>query len=158
MPRICRSPLRVSSGGREGIDPLPVLPPNRRSDLGEGEYNGGMNILYTTQSWEQGAAEIKRFKVKLQKNIKQMESNVEQLISEKELHKILGGILSVGKFIIRNKSTRRMTGFWCCLGLAKSGGHYYGLPYFLLYKFTLESRSGTSTVDVFQTSSQSIRS
>jgi len=41
-------------------------------------------------TWEQVAAEIKRLKIKLQKNIEQMESNVEQLISEKELHNILG--------------------------------------------------------------------
>jgi hypothetical protein len=40
-------------------------------------------------SWEQVAAEIKRLKIKLQKNIEQMESNVEQLSSEKELHNIL---------------------------------------------------------------------
>jgi hypothetical protein len=41
-------------------------------------------------TWEQLAAEIKRLKIKLQKNIEQMEGNVEQLISEKELHNIIG--------------------------------------------------------------------
>ncbi len=35
-------------------------------------------------------AEIKRLKIKLQKHIEQMEDNVEQLISEKELHNIIG--------------------------------------------------------------------
>jgi hypothetical protein len=30
------------------IDPHPGLPPNRRSDLGEGEYNVWMNILFAT--------------------------------------------------------------------------------------------------------------
>jgi hypothetical protein len=41
-------------------------------------------------TWEQVAAEIKRLKIKLQKNIEQMEDNVEQLISEKELQTIVG--------------------------------------------------------------------
>ena len=41
-------------------------------------------------TWEQVEAEIKRLKIKLQKNIDQMENNVEQLISEKELHNIIG--------------------------------------------------------------------
>lgn len=41
-------------------------------------------------TWEQVEAEVKRLKIKLQKNIEQMESNVEQLISEKELHNIIG--------------------------------------------------------------------
>ena len=41
-------------------------------------------------TWEQVEAEIKRLKIKLQKNIEQMEDNVEQLISEKELHNIIG--------------------------------------------------------------------
>jgi len=41
-------------------------------------------------TWEQVEAEIKRLKIKLQKNIEQMEGNVEQLISEKELHNIIG--------------------------------------------------------------------
>ena len=40
--------------------------------------------------WEQVEAEIKRLKIKLQKNIEQMEVNVEQLLSEKELHNIVG--------------------------------------------------------------------
>jgi hypothetical protein len=40
--------------------------------------------------WEQVQAEIKRLKIKLQKNIEQMESNVDQIISEKELHNIIG--------------------------------------------------------------------
>ena len=39
---------------------------------------------------DQVQEEIKRLKVKLQKNIEQMEGNVEQLISEKELHNIIG--------------------------------------------------------------------
>ena len=39
---------------------------------------------------EQVQEEIKRLKIKLQKNIEQLESNVEQLISEKELHNIIG--------------------------------------------------------------------
>ena len=41
-------------------------------------------------TWEQVQAEIKRLKIKLQKSLAQMEDNVEQLISEKELHNILG--------------------------------------------------------------------
>jgi hypothetical protein len=41
-------------------------------------------------TWEQVQAEIKRLKIKLQKNLEQMEDNVEQLISEKELHNIIG--------------------------------------------------------------------
>ena len=41
-------------------------------------------------NWEQVEAEIKRLKIQLQKNIEQMEGNVEQLISEKELHNIVG--------------------------------------------------------------------
>jgi hypothetical protein len=41
-------------------------------------------------TWEQVEAEIKRLKIQLQKNIEQMEGNVEQLISEKELHNIVG--------------------------------------------------------------------
>jgi hypothetical protein len=41
-------------------------------------------------TWEQLAAEIKRLKIKLEKNIEQMEGNVEQLIFEKELHNIIG--------------------------------------------------------------------
>jgi hypothetical protein len=41
-------------------------------------------------TWEQVEAEIKRLKIKLQKNIEQLEENVEQLISEKELHNIIG--------------------------------------------------------------------
>lgn len=41
-------------------------------------------------TWEQVEAEIKRLKIKLQKNVDQMENNVEQLISEKELHNIIG--------------------------------------------------------------------
>ena len=41
-------------------------------------------------TWEQVQAEIKRLKIKLQKSLAQMENNVEQLISEKELHNILG--------------------------------------------------------------------
>lgn len=41
-------------------------------------------------SWEQVQAEIKRLKIRLQKNLEHMENNVEQLISEKELHNILG--------------------------------------------------------------------
>ena len=41
-------------------------------------------------TWEQVQEEIKRLKVKLQKNIEQMEDNVEQVISEKELHNIIG--------------------------------------------------------------------
>ncbi len=38
----------------------------------------------------QVAAEIRRLKVNLQKHIEQMEGNVEQLISQKELHNIIG--------------------------------------------------------------------
>ena len=41
-------------------------------------------------TWEQVAAEINRLKIKLQKNIEQMEDNVEKLISEKELLTIIG--------------------------------------------------------------------
>ena len=41
-------------------------------------------------TWEQVAAEVKRLKINLQKSIEQMEGNVEQLISEKELHNIIG--------------------------------------------------------------------
>lgn len=41
-------------------------------------------------TWEQVTAEIKRLKIKLQKNIEQMEDNVQQLISEKELHNVIG--------------------------------------------------------------------
>jgi len=41
-------------------------------------------------TWEQVQTEIKRLKIKLQKNLEQMEDNVEQLISETELHNILG--------------------------------------------------------------------
>ncbi len=41
-------------------------------------------------TWEQVEAEIKRLKIKLQKHIEQMEDNVEQLISQKELHNIIG--------------------------------------------------------------------
>ena len=41
-------------------------------------------------TWEQVQAEIKRLKIKLQKSLAQMENNVEQLISEKELHNIIG--------------------------------------------------------------------
>jgi hypothetical protein len=41
-------------------------------------------------TWEQVEAEIKRFKIKLQKSLEHMEGNVEQLISEKELHNIIG--------------------------------------------------------------------
>jgi hypothetical protein len=41
-------------------------------------------------TWEQVQVEIKRLKIKLQKNIEQMENNVEQLLSEKELHNIIG--------------------------------------------------------------------
>lgn len=41
-------------------------------------------------TWEQLEAEVKRLKIKLQKSIEQMEGNVEQLISEKELHNIIG--------------------------------------------------------------------
>ena len=40
-------------------------------------------------SWGQMQEEIKRLKIKLQKNIEQMEGNVEQLISEKELHNMI---------------------------------------------------------------------
>jgi hypothetical protein len=40
-------------------------------------------------TWEQVQVEIKRLKIKLQ-NIEQMENNVEQLLSEKELHNIIG--------------------------------------------------------------------
>jgi hypothetical protein len=39
---------------------------------------------------EEVKAEIKRLKIKLQKHIEQMEGDVEQLISEKELHNIIG--------------------------------------------------------------------
>jgi hypothetical protein len=35
-------------------------------------------------------AEIKRLKIKLQKNLEQLEDNLDQLISEKELHNIIG--------------------------------------------------------------------
>jgi hypothetical protein len=41
-------------------------------------------------TWEQVQEEIKRLKIKLQKNIEQMEGEVERLISEKELHNIIG--------------------------------------------------------------------
>jgi len=41
-------------------------------------------------TWEQLEVEIKRLKIQLQKNIEQMEGNVEQLITEKELHNIIG--------------------------------------------------------------------
>jgi hypothetical protein len=41
-------------------------------------------------TWEQVQAEIKRLKIKLQKNLEQMEDYAEQLISEKELHNIIG--------------------------------------------------------------------
>lgn len=41
-------------------------------------------------TWEQAQVEIKRLKIKLQKNLEQMETTVEQLISEKELHNIIG--------------------------------------------------------------------
>lgn len=41
-------------------------------------------------TWEQVQAEIKRLKINLQKNIEQMEVNIEQLLSEKELHNIIG--------------------------------------------------------------------
>jgi hypothetical protein len=40
--------------------------------------------------WEQVQAEIKRLKIRLQKSLEQMEGNVQQLISEKELHNIIG--------------------------------------------------------------------
>jgi hypothetical protein len=41
-------------------------------------------------TWEQVQAEIKRLKIKLQKNLEQLEDHVDQLISEKELHNIIG--------------------------------------------------------------------
>jgi hypothetical protein len=41
-------------------------------------------------TWDQVETEIKRLKIKMQKNIEQMQDNVEQLISEKELHNIIG--------------------------------------------------------------------
>lgn len=41
-------------------------------------------------SWEQVQDEIKRLKIRLQKNLEQMEGSVEQLITEKELHNIIG--------------------------------------------------------------------
>lgn len=41
-------------------------------------------------TWEQVQAEIKRLKINLQKNIEQLEVNIEQLLSEKELHNIIG--------------------------------------------------------------------
>lgn len=41
-------------------------------------------------TWQQVEEEIKRLKIKLQKNIEQLEGDVEQLISEKELHNIIG--------------------------------------------------------------------
>jgi hypothetical protein len=41
-------------------------------------------------TWEQLQAEIKRLKIKLQRNLEQLEDNVDQLISEKELHNIIG--------------------------------------------------------------------
>lgn len=41
-------------------------------------------------TWEQVQEEIKRLKINLQKNIEQMEVNIEQLLSEKELHNIIG--------------------------------------------------------------------
>jgi len=42
-------------------------------------------------TWEQVQAEIKRFKIKLQKSIEKMEGDhVEELITEKELHNIIG--------------------------------------------------------------------
>ncbi len=43
-----------------------------------------------TVTMEEVKAEIRRLKIKLQKHIEQMEGNVEQLISEKELHNIVG--------------------------------------------------------------------
>ena len=42
-------------------------------------------------TWEQVQAEIKRLKIKLQKSIEKMEGDhVEELITEKELHNIIG--------------------------------------------------------------------
>lgn len=41
-------------------------------------------------TWEQVQEEIKRLKINLQKNIEQLEVNIEQLLSEKELHNIIG--------------------------------------------------------------------
>ena len=41
-------------------------------------------------TWDQVEAEIKRLKIKLQKSLEQMEGNFQQLISEKELHNIIG--------------------------------------------------------------------
>ena len=41
-------------------------------------------------TWEQVHEEIKRLKINLQKNIEQLEVNIEQLLSEKELHNIIG--------------------------------------------------------------------
>jgi hypothetical protein len=38
--------------------------------------------------WEHVQAEIKRLKIKLQKSLEQMEGNVQQLLSEKELHAV----------------------------------------------------------------------
>ena len=41
-------------------------------------------------TWKQVQEEIKRLKINLQKNIEQLEVNIEQLLSEKELHNIIG--------------------------------------------------------------------
>ena len=41
-------------------------------------------------TWEQVQAEIKRLKINLQKNLEKLEDDVEQLLSEKELHNIIG--------------------------------------------------------------------
>ena len=41
--------------------------------------------------WEQGQAEIKRLQIKLQKSLEKMEGeHVHELITEKELHNIIG--------------------------------------------------------------------
>ena len=41
-------------------------------------------------TWDQVLDEIKRLKVELMKRVEKMENNVEQLVSEKELHNIIG--------------------------------------------------------------------
>ena len=41
-------------------------------------------------TWEQVQEEIKRLKIKLQKNLEQMKGNVEQVSSEKVLHNVIG--------------------------------------------------------------------
>jgi hypothetical protein len=43
------SVLELQFAGGESCDPLPVLPPNRKTDLGEGECRVFMDILISSK-------------------------------------------------------------------------------------------------------------